>query len=277
MSTKIGIVFKPMEEAKRASEDFAKLILSKQKVELLGPFCITDLKVGDLDLCDAIFTFGGDGTILKTARILNSAKPVLVGVNYGRLGFLAEVSPPLIENVLNDILTGHFPYYTIPRIIGRLYSEKESAVSPPALNEFFFAADVTGRLITLKIVIQDTMVYKGRMDGLIVSTAMGSTAYSLSAGGPVVDPEAEVTVLTHIAPINIALRPIVVNKSKKISIINVDTNNIKMIIDGMHWRELLPGEHLEISEFEIPIKLYRAQHDLLTKLFEKRLMLERKL
>jgi NAD+ kinase len=272
----VSVVFKPTDGAFKASEEFINLI-NNAGLRLDSRRSVLELKAGELDGCDIVFVFGGDGTILKTVRMINATKPLVVGVNFGHLGFLAEVEPERLPSVLEKILQGNYEHYEIRRLRGILRTEKrESHTSPPVLNEFHIAPVHPGKVATLKVVVEDLLMFKGRMDGLLVSTSMGSTAYSLSAGGPIVDPASLVNVVTPIAPINIAVRPFVVNGSRRITVVNSDSSVVQIITDGVHWVDLNPGEYLDIETFVDPIRLLRLKGDFLSKVFEKRVTLERR-
>jgi NAD+ kinase len=267
---RVGVVSKSSEEAQRAALLFVEK-LSRRGVDNLKLIPLANSDATELSSCDTIFTFGGDGTILKTARVFVSSTPLIVGVNYGHLGFLAEVEPPQVDEALNKVLDGSYSFYTINRMVISVVKEGKRFTSPPIMNEVYFAPHLQARMVTLKIDVPDVFVYKGRMDGLLLSTALGSTAYSLSAGGPIVDPDSDVNIVTPMSPINIALRPVVIDRRKSVNIVNVDTEPIALIVDGVKWLDLGVGEYAEVSGFEYPVKLYRTRTDLLKKLFDKRL------
>lgn len=272
----VSVVFKPTDRALRASEEFVELLV-RAGLRVDGRRSVLELKTGELDKCDIVFILGGDGTILKTARTISTTKPLVVGVNFGHLGFLAEVEPERLPSVLEKILQGNYEYYEIRRLRGRLHNGTEEIhTSPPVLNEFHIAPVYPGKVATLKILVEDLLMFKGRMDGLLVSTSMGSTAYSLSAGGPIVDPASPVNVITPIAPINIAVRPFVVNGSRRITIVNADSLEVQVITDGVHWLDLNPGGYIDVENFGEPMRLLRLKGDFLSKIFEKRVILERR-
>jgi NAD+ kinase len=267
---KFAVVSKSSEEAMNASKNFTKK-LKERNIDYIEAIPISTAKQEELNFCEAVFCFGGDGTILKASRLFTKTSPLIIGINFGRLGFLAEVDPSNVESVLDKVINRNFSYYLVERLSASVKTQDEVYVSPPAMNELYFTPPTPARLLTLKISASDVFVYKGRMDGLVISTAMGSTAYSLSSGGPIVDPECSANIITPMAPINIALRPIVVDKAKIINVVNMDSVRIQIVIDGIHWMDLKPGEHAEISQFNVPIRLYRAKVDLLKKFFDKRL------
>ncbi len=267
---RIAVVSKSSEEAQNAASSFAEK-LDAMGIENFRLIPLVNTKENELTKCEVVFSFGGDGTILKAARTFTSSTPLIIGVNYGHLGFLAEVDPQQVYDVLNKVLSGNYSFYIIRRMVMTLIKDDTQITSPPVMNDVYFSPLNHTSMLTVKVEVPDVFVYKGRMDGLLLSTALGSTAYSLSAGGPIVDPDNDVNIITPIAPINIALRPIVVSRGKNINIVNVDTQPISLTVDGVKWLELGVGEYVTVTNFEHPVKLYRTKTDLLKKLFDKRL------
>lgn len=267
---RIAVVSKSSEDAVKAASSFSEK-LYRMGLDHLALIPFTNKANADLNSYDTIFAFGGDGTILETARMFTSSTPLIVGVNYGRLGFLAEVEPSQVDRALDKVLSGSYSYYTINRMVLKILRDGKRLTSPPIMNDVYITSTQQGRMITVKVEVPNLFVYKGRMDGLILSTALGSTAYSLSAGGPIVDPDSEVNIITPMAPINIALKPFVIGNKKTINIVNTDSQPFSLILDGAKWTELNVGEYVEVTGFEHPVKLYRGKVDLLKKLFEKRL------
>lgn len=267
---KIAVVSKASKSAEEAAVSFSQK-LTKMGLDHLRLIPLVGDQTVDLNPYDTIFAFGGDGTILKAARMFTSSTPLIVGVNYGRLGFLAEVEPSQVDHVLSRVLRGDYAFYTINRMVMAISKGGKRLTSPPIMNDVYITSSQQGRMIMLQVEVPGLFTYRGRMDGLILSTTLGSTAYSLSAGGPIVDPDSNVNIITPMAPINIALKPIVVDGKKTINIVNTDSQPLSLILDGVKWAELDVGEHVEVSCFDYPVRLYRGKADLIKKLFDKRL------
>ena len=181
---------------------------------------------------DIAISFGGDGTLLRTAsRVGNKAIPVL-GINAGRLGFLTASSNEGIDDIIEKVHNGD--YDIDKRILIEASTDGEKLKSYPcALNEIAIMKHDSSSMITLKATINgcDTITYQA--DGLIVATPTGSTGYSLSVGGPIIAPEAGVLTLTPIAPHSLTARPLIVNDSTTIEIsVSSRSGNYLIAIDG---------------------------------------------
>ncbi|MCX8158423.1 MAG: NAD(+)/NADH kinase [Candidatus Diapherotrites archaeon] len=176
---------------------------------------------------DMVFSFGGDGTLLKTARGLKKDIPI-AGVNCGRLGFLLEIKGDEIEKELDLILNGN--YHTQKRT--RLRAEVDGKKISPALNEVAVVPKLSGRLIRYELHIDDWYNKKEGSDGVIIATPTGSTGHSLSAGGPIVVAEAEVFIITPINPLDWSDRPIVISDKNVVRIDNFKVGSLEVIVDG---------------------------------------------
>lgn len=181
---------------------------------------------------DIAISFGGDGTLLRTAsRVGNKAIPVL-GINAGRLGFLTASSNEDIDSIIEKIHNGD---YDIDKrtLIEASTNGAELKSYPFALNEIAIMKHDSSSMITLKATINgcDTITYQA--DGLIAATPSGSTGYSLSVGGPIIAPEANVLTLTPIAPHSLSARPLVVSDDTSIEIsVSSRSGNYLIAIDG---------------------------------------------
>lgn len=162
---------------------------------------------------DVVLSFGGDGTLLRTAHDLGDRGTPILGVNVGRLGFLAAIEVSGLEEALEQLEAGA---YTIePRMVLEIRSESEDAVldarlaSRWALNEFVIDRSGSTGLISVDVLVDGRPLNTYRADGLILATPTGSTAYSLSAGGPIIAPGTDAMILTPIAPHTLTVRPMV--------------------------------------------------------------------
>lgn len=207
---------------------------------------------------ELILVLGGDGTILGTARkAALSSKPIL-GINLGRLGFLAEAEVSELETILDALLEGS--YYTEERMMlqAELIREDRVISSFLALNDIAVAKGSFSRIIHLDAYINDSMVSHYAADGLLVSSPTGSTAYSLSAGGPVIDPQMECLLMTPICPHLLSSRPIVTAASSKIDIVvNDRSKDILITIDGQDGKKLKESDIVSISKAKYKTKLIR--------------------
>ncbi|MEX0684483.1 MAG: NAD(+)/NADH kinase [Balneolales bacterium] len=168
-----------------------------------------------VNLCDIVISVGGDGTMLwASRRVGNSGKPIL-GVNSGRMGFLANVQQEKIAKALDYVLEGN--YSLDKRHLLEATTEKGKTYI--AFNEFLFTKKGTTSMITLVAKFGDLFINKYWADGIIVSTPTGSTAYNLSSGGPIVMPDTQVVTLTPINPHTLTTRPLVLPSDKVITIV----------------------------------------------------------
>lgn len=158
---------------------------------------------------DFVFSIGGDGTFLETVTFVKDSGIPIVGINSGRLGFLADISKEDIENALNEIIAGRYKLRKLD-LLAASTSDGEFGSQDFALNELAITKIDSSAMITIHTYLNDIYVNSYWADGLIISTSTGSTAYSLSVGGPILHPEASSFVITPIAPHNLTVRPMVV-------------------------------------------------------------------
>lgn len=177
-------------------------VISEEKLSIDTARMPTNEVAGHVDF---IMTFGGDGTILAAAQhALKYDKPIL-GVNLGKLGFLADITVSEVPGAIQNLLDGHY------RIEDRMVLFTESqGIQQYALNDVVISKGGTARVITVQATIDDDSLASIVGDGLIISTPTGSTAYSLATGGPIVMPSADVIVISPISPHTLTVRPIVV-------------------------------------------------------------------
>ncbi len=200
-----------------------------------------DVGAGLRDGTDMLLSFGGDGTFLTASRLVYSAGVPILGVNLGRLGFLSDAELP---DVAESLLSGR--YKVVEREMLRLNPDTLD-VYPYALNEVTLRRGGAGTLgIDVSVDGEDLPTYWA--DGLLVSTSSGSTAYSLSAGGPICAPDVGVFIITPIAPHNLNVRPLVVSQKSKISLLAHDRKHIDPILSVDNLDYTLPeGSPLHLS------------------------------
>lgn len=197
---------------------------------------------------DFIVVVGGDGTLLRAFHEVGGYKPFL-GVNAGSIGYLMEVPLSQVNDAVNLITSGKYTIEERQLGIARL---GERAVE--FINEIVVASPERDRLISMKISVDGQLIQKGRADGVIVSTPTGSTAYALSAGGPIIDPALQAFVIVPLAPFSVLLKTVVVSASRSISI-EAD-EPVKVTVDGLISFELESGA-VEVSRSPGGFKLVR--------------------
>lgn len=167
---------------------------------------------------DFMFSIGGDGTILQALTMVRDSGIPLMGINIGRLGFLSSIAKDEVLTAIDNVLDGD--YQVDPRALVRLIQPKDLfGEMNYALNELTITRKDTTSLIVLHVYVDEMFLNSYWADGLIIATPTGSTAYSLSSGGPILTPGSENFVLTPIAPHNLTVRPIVIPDKSKIRII----------------------------------------------------------
>jgi len=214
--------------------------------------------------CDLAIVIGGDGTLLNAARELIDSDTPLVGVNLGRLGFLADILPSAIEECMDEILCGRYLLEERFLLNCTIRRNDELLKQSYALNEVVVHKWNVARMVELETYINERLVHRQRSDGLIVATPTGSTAYALSAGGPIIYPTLNAVTIVPICPHTMSNRPIVVNGDSEIEIVVVDSNSddVRVTSDGQVPFELTNGDRIHISKAEKPLRLiHPSQHD----------------
>jgi len=214
--------------------------------------------------CDLAVVIGGDGTLLNAARSLADAGIPVVGINLGRLGFLADISPNTMLDVMKEILTGNYCPEERFLLQGEIIRDGRSIQSCDAFNEVVVAKWNMARMIELETHVNDQFMDVQRSDGIIVSTPTGSTAYALSGGGPILMPTLNAIALVPICPHTLSNRPVVIDGDSRIGIVVRDckVDHAQMTCDGQTNFDLRDGDRIEIRKKERPIRLiHPANHD----------------
>lgn len=196
---------------------------------------------------DVVVVLGGDGTMLSIARALASTGTPLIGINQGRLGFLTDITVSDMYGAMAEILSGQ--YVAEERILlnGQIRRDGERVFEATAFNDVVVGKGGTGRLIDLEIAINSEFVYSQRADGLVVTSPTGTTAYALSAGGPIVHPTLEAVALVPICPHTLSARPIVVDSHSRIELTLTYADDARVHFDGQHHFDLMSGDHVWIT------------------------------
>lgn len=216
--------------------------------------------VEDSKSCDIIFSIGGDGTFLETARLSNQ-KPI-IGINTGTLGYLTEINPTDIEKALNDIINDD--YYIEDRMMleGEIIKPSDEVIEIPAsLNEIAISKNIFG-VVRFDAIVNGKLINSYTADGILVCTPTGSTAYNLSCSGPIVDPTAEIITLTPIAPHTIINRSIILSDDSivelKITELRENTQSYALY-DGKEI-EVFSGDVIRIKKSEKITKIVKLEN-----------------
>jgi NAD+ kinase len=207
---------------------------------------------------DLVLVLGGDGTLLAMADVIAQAGrdvPIL-GINFGALGFLTEITHPELYSALEAAVAGRIDHDERMMLRGTV-----GTMSRVALNDIVFTRTALSRMIDLAVTVGEQFVTSVKADGLIVASPTGSTAYNLAAGGPIVHPTMDAIVLTPIAPHTLTNRPIVIPAEREIRVRAGVANagaEIYATFDGQHGFALAEGDEVSITRAPKPIRLVRS-------------------
>ncbi|MBI5680145.1 MAG: NAD(+) kinase [Methanobacterium sp.] len=247
--------------------------LIKEDVDvLLDPLITAELdkyselscELPDMDV-DIIIAIGGDGTILRTQSLIDGKKIPVFGINMGTVGFLTEIGPEETFHALKEVLNGN--YFIEERTRLEVWHNHDLA---PALNEVVLMTRTPAKMLHIEIKVDDEIVEELRADGLIVATPSGSTAYSMSAGGPIVDPRVDAFIIVPICPFKLGSRPTVVS-SKSIIQVRLLREGKKAIavIDGQFEEEINYMEEIVFKKSDQCAYFVRLTKEFYKKVREK--------
>jgi NAD+ kinase len=213
------------------------------------------------DQVDLAAVIGGDGTMLHAvSRLGNFQKPV-AGINTGTLGFLTSCTDGELDEFAQAVASGCFTTSVRTLLSATVHRRDHPAETFTALNEITLARGETGRLVSLRAKVDGELLNDYRADGLIVATPTGSTAYSLSAGGPLIAPGAAVFLITPICPHSLSQRALVLPDSALVALSSEDHGSEPMIftVDGRDSVRIGPGDHIEVRKANRSFRLLRLE------------------
>lgn len=209
-------------------------------------------------MLDLVVVIGGDGTLLHTARLLKGKPVPIIGINMGGLGFLTEVAPDHATTAIKDFMQGG--YLLDERMMCDVTINRGGNIilEEVVLNDVVVTKGKIARMIEIEVFVDDTNLTTYRSDGLIVSTPTGSTAYVLSAGGPVITPNLDCMILCPICPHTLTNRPIVVSPNSVVSIAIKSHNDVYLTLDGQKAYSLEYNDKIMVKRSEK--KTYLVQY-----------------
>lgn len=270
----IGIIIKPLAESARKTMHSLFEFLNNKNCDIILDDQIADVfnegnykKASREEMakqCDLVIVVGGDGTILNAVRSLAHAHVPLVGINVGRLGFLADISPDELESALEEILNGS--YREEQRLLLEMQVLRDNKVifEGDAFNDVVVHIRDVARMIEFETRINDEFVNHQRADGMVISTPTGSTAYALSAGGPILHATLDAITLVPISPHTLSSRPLVVNADSQIDILICNTKEgiAQATCDGHLSTDVHVGDHIKVKRKAEKITLlHPKQHN----------------
>lgn len=207
--------------------------------------------------CDIAFIIGGDGTLLRSAQYLSTANIPICGINRGRLGFLVDISPDHIEENLESILSDNYSVDERISLVGTVIRNGQEISKNISFNDVVIHSKDAVRMIEMDTILDGKKLYTVNADGLVVSTPTGSTAYSLSCGGPILQPSMEALVMVPICPHLLSSRPIVIGMNSVIEIKLSDKShtNASVTFDGQINVPIEANDLIKITKSEVTLKL----------------------
>ena len=210
---------------------------------------------------DLIIVLGGDGTLLNVVRIAHPHNIPILGVNFGTLGFLTETTLEDLYPTLQSVLNNECKIEHRMLLNASLWRDNKKVQDFNVLNDIVINKGALARIVNLTVLVNDQPMTSYRADGLIIATPTGSTAYSLSAGGPIIHPSMEAFVLSPICPFALTNRPIVVPDNSKIKVQLTkrhEDEDVRITLDGKVGYAMKSGDILEAEKAQVSVKLVQA-------------------
>ncbi|HWR72177.1 MAG TPA: NAD(+)/NADH kinase [Nitrospirota bacterium] len=262
----IGIIAKDIPKARRAASQVARWLSIRGRKVYIDSTTAAALKVRGYErsripqLADLIIVLGGDGTLLSAARVVAGSKRnvPLFGVNLGTLGFMAEVSLEELYESLEKAIAGRLRAEERMMLSATIIRGGRRLSEYTALNDAVVNKGTLARMVLLDVSVGDDHLTSIRADGLILATTTGSTAYSLSAGGPIIHPTIHCLVLTPICPHTLTNRPIVIPDSSLVRIkLLSQSEGVSLSLDGQVMEQIIRGDIVEIRKAKYRVKMIK--------------------
>lgn len=235
--------------AAKAMEQFLDFV--KDKAQILANCLAEVCRADTLSRADFAVVFGGDGTILGAARMLCESKVPVIGVNVGKLGFLAEFSVEELKSHFERICSDQSLIEQRMVLCCEVSRKDNKTVTGKAINDVVISAGAPFNMIEFKIEVDGQPLTSCFSDGVIVSTPTGSTAYNLSAGGPILTANLSAIVITPICPHSLSFRPIVIDDASCIQIHTLRVNdNTTLLLDGHEHQKLAVGDKVIVRKYD---------------------------
>ncbi len=212
--------------------------------------------------CDLVIVVGGDGSLLTAARAVVECDIPILGINRGHLGFLTDIHPDDFEKEVDAVLAGEYMEEQRFLLTTSIHDNGKSEIMGDALNDVVLTPGGDPHMIEFETYINDQFVCRQRADGLIVATPTGSTAYALSGGGPILDPNLDALVLVPMFPHTLSSRPIVVNGNHEIKIVISENNQVtpQISADGQNRRLVNKGCEIHIRKKDKRLRLIHPKN-----------------
>lgn len=216
---------------------------------------------------DLVVTLGGDGTLIRAAHLCSQKGTPILGVHFGRFGFVTQCTPEDVGAALSDFFDGNVRIEERMMVQAQVVRSGQVVAEQHCLNEAALHREVTARMITWKVSVDGRALTRYPSDGVLVATPTGSTAYNLSAGGPILDPVLEAMVLTAITPHTLSARPLVLCPSSVVEIYPEPDGGSVLSGDGQSRVHLMPGDLVSLTRSSRVTRLVNIEEqDFLIKL-----------
>ena len=283
----IGIFYNPLNHKEK---DYLNDRISFLKRNNLNVFLLAKQPSADIEnvkyvnkffgnLIDMLIVFGGDGTMLLAAKLVIKENIPILGFNLGKLGFLSECGKDEFSSVISNIIQHNFTVEQ--RLVLSYYLEKQNQQKFYAINDCVIYKGEYPKLIDIKVYKNDKFVYNVSADGVIVATPTGSTAYSLSAGGPIIFPGSDVITVTPINPHNLFLKPIIFPANSKLSFllasagIRSEVKGAHFNVDGEDIGNIRVNDKVCVEQSKFSIKFVRLPNKDFCKILREKFTLEK--
>lgn len=263
---KVAILVKPEDsEALKTGRETSEW-LTAHGVEVIGDPLVLS-KIADNDMpsaveagtgADLIIVLGGDGTMISAARLIGDREIPVIGINYGGLGYLTEFRIEEMHQALETVLRGEFVAEERAMLDVEHINGDTTSLRGRILNDVVINKTVLARIIEIDVSLNGEFVNSFRADGLIIGTPTGSTAYNISAGGPIIHPSVSAVVITPICPFTLTNRPLVVSGDSEIEVrLKDESDGVMLTLDGQVGAPMKLGDRLRIRKSKTSFKLIR--------------------
>lgn len=255
-----AIVIKPGHAEAKATAQELSSWFSARDIKLVGTFP-ADHAEADLSGCGLVVVLGGDGTMIAAARMIGEAEVPVLGINYGSLGYLTDFRIEELHTAVESVVSGRFETDHRVMLRAELIRNGESIADGRVLNDVVINKAALARIIAIEVRLNGLFVNSFRSDGLIVATPTGSTAYNLSAGGPIVYPSMNAVVLTPICPFTLTNRPIVIPDDAQIELkLESGSEGVILSLDGQTGFPLVVGDIVRIRKSRTTLNLVQPEN-----------------
>ncbi len=231
---------------------------------------LAEVRDDDFDCCDLVISFGGDGTLIRAAHLCSDRGTPILGVYYGRFGFVTQCMGVELGACLSAFFDGNALIESRMMLQTELFRHDHPIATIHSLNEVVVQRSVTAQMMTFRVKVDGKTLTSYPADGVMVATPTGSTAYNLSAGGPILDPKVQAMVLTAIAPHTLSARPLVLSPDSEIMLEVTAEGEAVLSADAQTRLHLLSGDRIRVTRSPRVTNLLSVdRYDFLNKLSER--------